>query len=56
MLLFEGGSSGSHYMESSLWKRLWTCLKTDFLNERYVKQNSVFITSFDSIYKFDKSS
>jgi len=25
----EGGSSGSHYVESSLWKRLWTCHKTD---------------------------
>jgi len=24
ILLFEGGSSRSHYMESSLWKRLWT--------------------------------
>ena len=27
---FEGGSSGSHYVESSLWKRLWTCRKTDY--------------------------
>ena len=26
---FEGGSSRSHYVESSLWKRLWTCRKTD---------------------------
>jgi hypothetical protein len=25
---FEGGSSRSHYVESSLWKRLWTCRKT----------------------------
>ena len=25
----EDGSSGSHYVESSLWKRLWTCRKTD---------------------------
>jgi len=24
------GSSGSHYVESSLWKRLWTCRKTDY--------------------------
>jgi hypothetical protein len=23
------GSSGSHYVESSLWKRPWTCRKTD---------------------------
>jgi hypothetical protein len=30
---FEGGSSGSHYVESSLWKRLWACRKTDCLNE-----------------------
>jgi hypothetical protein len=27
---FEGGSSGSHYVETSLWKRLWTCRKTDY--------------------------
>jgi hypothetical protein len=27
---FEGGSSGSHYVESSLWKILWTCRKTDY--------------------------
>jgi hypothetical protein len=27
---FEGGSSGSHCVESSLWKRLWTCRKTDY--------------------------
>ena len=25
-----GGYSGSHYMESSLWKRLWTSRKTDY--------------------------
>jgi hypothetical protein len=24
-----GGRSRSHYVESSLWKRLWTCRKTD---------------------------
>ena len=24
------GSSGSHYVESSLWKKLWTCRKTDY--------------------------
>jgi hypothetical protein len=30
---FEGESFGSHYVESSLWKRLWTCRKTDYLNE-----------------------
>jgi hypothetical protein len=27
---FERGSSGSLYVESSLWKRLWTCRKTDY--------------------------
>jgi hypothetical protein len=27
---FERGSSGSHYVESSLWKRLWTCRKTNY--------------------------
>jgi len=29
ILSFERGSSGSHYVESSFWKRLWTCRKTD---------------------------
>jgi hypothetical protein len=29
-LSFEGGSSRSHYVESSLWKMLWTCRKTDY--------------------------
>jgi hypothetical protein len=29
-LSFESGSSGSHYVESSLWKRLWTCRKRDY--------------------------
>jgi hypothetical protein len=28
-LLFEGGSSRSHYAESWLWTRPWTCRKTD---------------------------
>jgi len=27
---FKRGRSGSHYVESSLWKRLWTCRKTDY--------------------------
>jgi hypothetical protein len=26
----EGGSTRSHYVESSLWKRLWTCRETDY--------------------------
>jgi hypothetical protein len=30
ILSFEGGSSGLHYVESFLWKRLWTCRKTDY--------------------------
>jgi hypothetical protein len=32
---FEGGSSGSHYVEISLWKRLWTCRKTDYKINMY---------------------
>jgi len=28
-LLIEGGSSRSHYVEESFWKRLWTCHLTD---------------------------
>jgi ribosomal 50S subunit-associated protein YjgA (DUF615 family) len=30
ILTSEGGSSGSHYVESSIWKRLWTCRETDY--------------------------
>jgi hypothetical protein len=30
MFSFEGGSSRSRYVESSLWKMLWTCRKTDY--------------------------
>ena len=30
ILSFERGSSGSHYVDSSLWERLWTCRKTDY--------------------------
>jgi len=30
ILSFEGGSFGSHCMESSLWRRLWTFRETDY--------------------------
>jgi len=30
ILSFKRGSSGPHYVVSSLWKRLWTCRKTDY--------------------------
>jgi len=26
----EGGSSRSHYMEESFWRRLWTCRQTEY--------------------------
>jgi len=26
----KGGGSESHYVESPLWRRLWTCRKTDY--------------------------
>ena len=29
-LSIEGGSSRSHYVEESFWKRLWTCRLTDY--------------------------
>ena len=29
MLSFEGGGFGSHYVEESFWRRLWTCRQTD---------------------------
>jgi hypothetical protein len=28
---FERGSTRSHTMKNSLWKRLWTCRKTDYV-------------------------
>ena len=30
ILSTEGGSSRSHYVEESFWKRLWTCRLTDY--------------------------
>ena len=30
ILSIEGGSSRSHYVEESFWKRLWTCHLTDY--------------------------
>ena len=34
MLEIERGSTGSHCVENWLWKRLWTCRKTDYgMNE-----------------------
>jgi hypothetical protein len=56
ILSFEGGSSGSHYEDSSLWKRFWTCRKTDY----YMKwSNSAFeadkmsVSEFGSVDKID---
>jgi len=35
---FEGGGSGSHYMEASFWRRLWTCRQTEYwMNEHVIK-------------------
>ena len=31
VLEFEGGSTGSHSVEKSLWKWLWTCRRTDYI-------------------------
>jgi len=30
ILSFEEGSSRSHYVEASFWKRHWTCRQTDY--------------------------
>jgi len=30
ILSFEGGSSRSHYVEASFWRRLWTRRQTDY--------------------------
>ena len=30
LLSIEGGSSRSHYVDDSFWKRLWTCRLTDY--------------------------
>ena len=42
ILSFEGGSCGSHYVESSLWKRLWTCRKTDYWMNEWIIYNLCF--------------
>jgi len=31
MFEFEVGSTRSHFLENSLWKRLWTCRKTNYV-------------------------
>jgi hypothetical protein len=36
LLLFEGGSSGPNYVDSSLWKRLWNYRKTDYLMNEWI--------------------
>ena len=34
IIVIEGGSSRSHYVEEPFWKRLWTCRQTDYwMNE-----------------------
>ena len=34
ILSFEGGSSRSHYVEESFWRRFWTCRQTEYwMNE-----------------------
>ena len=33
---FEGGSSRSHYMEASFWRRLWTCRQTEYWMNEYL--------------------
>jgi hypothetical protein len=35
MLVTEGGSTISPSVENSLWKKLWTCRKTDIRMEEY---------------------
>jgi hypothetical protein len=36
ILEIERGSTRSHSMENSLWKRLWTCRKTDCRMNEYI--------------------
>jgi hypothetical protein len=31
ILVIERGSTGSHFVENSLWKRLWSSLKTYYV-------------------------
>ena len=33
---FEGGSSRSHYVEESFWRRLWTCRQTEYWMNKFV--------------------
>jgi hypothetical protein len=49
---FELGSSGSHYVESSLWKRLWTCRKTDY----YMNEMNYVVSKLELCFKYQISS
>jgi len=50
-LSFEGGSSRSHNVEESFWRRLWTCRQTEYwLNEwmnnsSHLRTNSINFSS-----------
>jgi hypothetical protein len=49
-LSFEGGNSRSHYVESSLWKRLWACLRqnTEWMSVQ-LRANSREFTAHSSL-------
>jgi len=53
MLQNERGSARTHPVENSLWKRLWTCSKTEHrMNDELHLQASIFNAFFVNIRIF----
>ena len=47
---FEGGSSRSHYVEASFWRRLWTCRQTEY----WMNESSSYINNHEKKLKHEK--
>jgi len=47
---FEGGSSRSHYVEASFWRRLWTCRQTDYWMMMYKWSIGTFVKDLQKVY------
>ena len=41
ILVIERGTTGTHCAENWLWKRMWTCSKTDYENEEILQDSPV---------------
>jgi hypothetical protein len=66
ILEVEGGSSGSHSLENSVWKRLWTCRKTDYyltwleyspngMSENHVRICTIRESGIDRTFRINSS-